>query len=292
MLQIRNALIHKYGEFVTSKMTQGTNSVFLENNDFSNDVSQEEVVKYIKSMRNRLGNPIVPNELFDSNIEWGFDFSGWIGELTANKSIMIIGAEPSISANFQIVYEFGNNRNESLEEIALKQYNSGNKIWNYLVKIFADGISTTEILDFLDKVYICDLCHFVPKKCGSVEKICETLNIQKREWSKIRKEVANTYLIPEIEAVNPNFILLHGNPSRNFFKRELKVKFSETPIGNSIYKVLDGYLGKYKVISIPHLGGQNIYKIWKYKEYEKVGEVRENRLQIVKLIVDKIIKEN
>lgn len=132
-----------------------------------------------------------------------------------------------------------------------------------------EELSEDNITAFLSKCYVTDLCHVVPKSCGRVKDICKKIAISKGEWSKFRTAIAKRFLLEEIKAVNPKFVILHGNPSREFFRDELGLIYTDYPIEDSKLTIQVGSFEGYKVISIPHLKGDVLNKLWRCRKHPK-----------------------
>jgi hypothetical protein len=281
---IREFLIEKYGKLVTESFLTDKNEVIHDNFNSNGIKEQQEVISFLKEAKDTSGVQLVPEDFWNEKADWGFDFSSWIGEFD-NKELMFIGAEPHIGNNFQLVYDFGNFKGLSLTETALKHYKRNSDIWSYLTQIFVDELIDENITKFLKRCYITDLCHIVPKNCGQVKDICKKLSIKPIQWNKFRSSVAKRFLLQEIRVVNPKYIILHGNPSREFFEKELGLKFTDThPIENSNYTIKEGKFDGYKIISIPHLKGDVRNKLWKCSLYPE-------RPKSAKKILNELIKE-
>ncbi|KAA5542325.1 uracil-DNA glycosylase family protein [Adhaeribacter rhizoryzae] len=264
---IKTLLEQKYGQFITNEFLTDKNEVIKENWNKDGVEEQKNVVQTLKSLKDLNGNNLVPDNFWSQPVEWGFDFSSWVGNYD-NKEFFIIGVEPHIYKNYQLVYDFGNLKDKTLHESANEHYADKNDIWHYLTNIFVDKPTPDSITEFLNKCYITDLCHVVPKGCGQVNTICEKLSIQPGEWHKFRTAVAKRFLLEEIKAVNPKVVILHGNASREFFQYELGVTYTQVyPIDNSKYTIKVGVLENYKIVSIPHLKGDMKNKLWKCKKY-------------------------
>ena len=281
---IKAILEEKYGEFVTNKFLNNSNVVEWDNHNENGAEEQAEVKKHLKSLKDINGEPLIPEKFWLNDVQWGLDFSSWVGD-SSNKDFFIIGAEPHLWRNYQLVYDFGNLKNKSTEESALVHY-AKDDIWNYLTDNFGDNSSDESIVSFLKKCYITDLCHVVPKYCGQINGICESLGITAKEWRLFRTAVAQRFLLKEIQAVNPKFIILHGKPSRLFFQERFNVKeYHVYRIVDSKYTIQTWDLNGYKVISIPHLKGDVKNKLWKCKKFPK-------RPESAKAILKMIIKMN
>jgi len=281
---IRKFLEEKYGKFITDKFLNDRNEVIYENFDRDGIEEQNEVIRVLKESKDISGRNLVSDFFWNNKVDWGFDFSSWIGNFNY-KDFFFIGAEPHIGNNYQLVYDFGNFSGLTLKETALKHYKRDTDIWFYLTQIFVSELTDENITHFLNKCYITDLCHVVPKNCGQVKDICEKLSIKSGEWKKFRSSVAKRYLLKEIEAVDPKYVILHGNPSRDFFQSELGLQFTgDYKIENSIYSIKTGELAGYKIISIPHLKGDVRNKLWKCVKYPE-------RPESAKKILNELIKQ-
>ena len=201
-------------------------------------------------------------------MEWGVDFSSWLGTLDHKKDFLFIGAEPHVDKNYQLVYDFGSHMDNTIEESAMIHFERSNDIWSYLTKIFVADLKPNSITSFLSKCYITDLSHIVPKRCGQVDDICDKLGIEEKDWFSFRTSIAKTFLPLEIRAVNPKYIILHGNASRHFFQNIFGVKYKSSDYieGTRNLKILSGEFEGYKIVSIPHLKGDMRNKLWKCKK--------------------------
>lgn len=265
---IRKVLEKKYGKFVTDKLMTNNNEVMVENFNRDDSEHQKQVIDHLRRLKDIDGENLVPESFFVKNIEWGMDFSGWIGRLDIRKEFLFIGAEPHIWKNYQVVYSFGTKKHEDLSQTALTYANNAKDIWFYILKNFNTDQSDEGKVDFLNRCYITDLCHIVPKNCGQVDVICKTLNIKKSEWHSFRSNVAKNFLMKEIESVNPKFIVLHGSVAKDFFKKELGVEFTEKlQIADWNRFIRIGKMGTQTVIAIPHLKGQVLNELWRSKKY-------------------------
>ncbi|MBK7936113.1 MAG: hypothetical protein IPJ82_03150 [Lewinellaceae bacterium] len=264
---IRNILEEKYGAYITNQFLNDRNEVIRENLNVDGVEEQQEVIRVLKSLKDINGNSLVPDKFWNNPVDWGLDFSSWIGNFD-NKDLFFVGAEPHVYNNYQLVYDFGNYRGKDLTETAKEHFNRESDIWHYLTKIFVEDMTDSNITAFLSRCYITDLCHIVPKYCGQVKDICKKLSISASDWKVCRTAVAQRFLLKEIEAVNPEFVILHGNPSREFFCKELGLNFTGVcPIEDSKFTIQTGKLNGYKVISIPHLKGDVRNKLWICKKY-------------------------
>lgn len=277
---IRNFLEEKYGSPITNQLMTPNKEVIWDKSG-NNAESQLHVRNHLL----QLGELIPPN-FMDNSIEWGMDFSSWIGEFNNDKEYFFIGAEPHLDKDFQLVYDFGNITGKSLTETAMSHYGRKNDIWFYLTQIFDDELSVKSITTFLSKCYITDLCHLVPKGCGQVPGIVKKLSIRNKDWSKFRTDMAKRFLVEEIKVVHPKFIILHGNVARNFFNKEIGVNYTTThPIEDSKWNILSGEFEGYKIISMPHLKGDMKNKLWKCN-------VKPRRFQSAKRILNDLINKS
>jgi len=281
---MKEFLEDKYGQLITNQFLTKNNEVIRDNFNKNGHEEQKEVIRTLKSLKNIDGKDLVPQHFFNNGVEWGFDFSSWIGNIK-NKKLLIVGAEPHIGNNYQLVYDFGNIKGKTIHETALEHFNREADIWNYLTKIFVDDLTTENITNFLRKCYITDLCHIVPKHSGQVKDICKNLSIKTSDWNQFRRDVAKRFILKEIEIVNPEFVILHGNPSRQFFQNEFDVKdFHVYKVNNSHYTIQTWQFNGHKVISIPHLKGDVRNKLWKCKKYPE-------RPASAKSILNQLIKQ-
>lgn len=280
---IRPFLELKYGKYVTDQLVTVDNKVLLDNINEEGKEQQEEVMRHIVSLRDNEGNKLIPEKFLANKKEWGMDFSSWIGSLSDKKEYLFIGAEPHISFNYQLVYDFGSHKGNTIQEDVEAHYKRDNDIWYYLTIIFVSDLTLENKTSFLNKCYITDLSHIVPKGCGQVKDICRELNIADKEWFNFRTSVAKTFLPDEIKAVNPKYVILHGNASRYYFQDILGVVYTKSfPIEKSPYKVLTGEFNGYKIISIPHLKGDMRNKLWKCLKYpERPKSIKEILNQLI-----------
>ena len=274
---IKKFLENKYGKYITNDIINSNNQVCISKINKTGKREQQEVIKILNSIKNIDSENIMPDKFWNTDIKWGVDFSSWIGEYKNNKDFFFIGAEPHINNNYQLVYDFGSTSNESINKTALKYYNNKNDIWHYISNSFVTELSEKNIISFLEKCYITDLCHIVPQGCGQVDKISTKLGVKTKDWNNFRTIVAKKYLIEEIKSVNPKFIILHGAASRDFFRKELNVKFEEKyQIADWNRFVLKGIINGYMVISIPHFKGQVLNELWRSKKHpERPVAIRE-----------------
>jgi len=279
---IKKFLIKKYGNYITEELLTKNNEVVIDNiANFENN-QQNKVIELLKELNASLGNDLIPLNFFNTKIEWGVDFSSWIGEFNNGKDFMFIGSEPHINVNYQLVYDFGNIKGKTLTEIAKTHYERDD-IWYNLTNIFVDKLNDENITNFLEKCYITDLCHIVPKKCGKVDDITKKLSITKNMWNKFRTAIAEKFLLEEIKIVNPKYVILHGANARDFFNEKLGVKYEEQHKINEKHFIRVGKIDKYKVIAIPHLKGSVLNEIWKNKEHP---EIPKRAKEILKNIVN------
>lgn len=281
---IRKVLTEKYGQYVTDKLMTADDHVLIENIDAGSMEGQEKVMEHIKNMKDAEGNILAPDHFFTQDVEWGMDFSSWIGDLTQPKDFFIIGAEPSINKNYQLVYDFGTIKGTKDLKTNAQAHYGRDDIWRNLTNVIVSNPNDESVTGFLSKCYITDLCHVVPKKCGQVSGICSALSITPREWDDFRTRVAKRFLVEEIRAVNPKCIILHGNTPRDFFRDQLGVKYDNTfSIEKSKMTVQTGFFDqRYRIISIPHLKGSNNGTIWKNSvNPEKRDSIKRTLHQII-----------
>ena len=203
------------------------------------------------------------------------------------KEFLFIGAEPHIKCNFQLVYGFGCYE-YGIENTVKHHFKDEKNIWYNLANVFVEDCTEIDnVTNFLKKCYITDLCHIVPQDCGQVKDICKKLSIKNSDWGNFRKQVAIEFLFKEIAVVKPKFIILHGDPSRKFFKQYLNERIH--PIECSNLKILEGKIeiegNEYKIISIPHLAGQMKNELWRSHKYPKRPKSAKEIIR--KLVYDK-----
>jgi hypothetical protein len=283
---MKNILEKKYGQFVTSKLLCSKTEVLLNNINKSGIIEQQEVLNHLKSIRDIENNPLIPSKFFQNNVKWGFDFSGWIGSLQSeSKEFMLIGAEPNINHNYQIVYDFGTEKGVNIYETALKHYNTKwtkttRDIWGIMVDMFSEYNDNDSVVEFLSKCYMTDLCHFVPQGCSNIEAISKKLGVTKTEWKSLRSKSAQLFLKDEILTLSPKVIVLHGEAARSFFIKEFKqVVLKNYKIENSNFTISEGEWNNIKVIGIPHLSGDVRNKLWRCRKFEERAESARNIIQ-------------
>ncbi|WP_192820707.1 uracil-DNA glycosylase family protein [Rufibacter sp. LB8] len=265
-MMIKEFFYKKYGTEVTDSIMTASNEVIVESKN--SDITKHHLIK--KHLIDITVDLDISPKLIDQDVTWGMDFSGWIGSYDSEvgKEYMIIGAEPSISRNYQLVYGFGNKYNLNIDQTASYHYEKEDDIWSYFTRLLIK--ENESIRDFLEKCYITDLCHIVPQGCGTVESICKKLNITAKEWETFRTSLAKKFLLEEIELVKPKLLVLHGNVSRDFFKTLLKIKFESIgKIKNTKYSISKAEWKGIPILSIPHLKGQVRNKLWKCADKER-----------------------
>ena len=266
-------LERKYGVFITNKLLNANKEVCLSRCNLDGVLEQKEVIKHIKTLKDVDGVQLVPDHFFKNKIEWGFDYSGWIGSLDSDKKYIFIGAEPNINHNYKVTYDFGTIDGMSAEQVALKHYNTKwtkttRDIWNIIADMMAESQDEKTKIDFLKSSYITDLCHFVPKGCGNVSQICDKLEISKSEWKSMRSKCAKSFLAEEILGLNPEAVILHGTQSRKFFLEHFGIQdINIHKIESSILKIIEGSWKGIKILSIPHLSGDIRNKLWKCRAH-------------------------
>ena len=281
---IRDFLVTKYGEFVTSKLLTSKNEVIWDNKNGNGVEEQSQIKKYLKELKDSKGEKLVPDEYL--NVDWGMDFSSWIGEFDNGKDFIFIGAEPHISNNYQLVYDFGNRNDKDINNVALEYADNPDDIWYYIFRIFSNYLSAEGKISFLKRCYITDLCHIVPKGCGTVDTIIKRLKITKKDWFKFRSCIAKQLLLKEIETVKPKIIVLHGASSRHFFNDELNIKLRQSEeIGNWKRFVYKGEFNGVKIIAIPHLKGQILNELWR-------SQIHPERPESIKKTIQEFVNGN
>ena len=274
---IKTFLTKKYGEFVTGKFLTSEYEVVMDNLNKDGVAEQLEIKKHLRQLTDFHGRRLIPDVYLRDDVKWGMDFSSWIGKFDRGKDFFIIGAEPHLKNQYQLIYGFGNERGKNVKQTALSYFANKSDIWHYLTKNFAQELNDDSIIAFLQKCYISDLCHLVPTNCSQVKVICDRLAISKNDWHKFRTTIAKNFLVDEIEIVNPKFIVLHGTQAREFFERELNASFpTKKKIENWDGHVYKGEMNGHKVIAIPHLSGQVRNELWRCKKYpERPQSVKE-----------------
>lgn len=280
---INKILQAKYGSYVTGQLLSANDEALIDNIDKSSEKGRVAVTQLLLRLKDLDSDKILPERFWNTEVQWGVDFSSWLGQFDNNKRYLFIGSEPHLKSNYQLVYDFGSPKHGDLKRAALNYYRNKNDIWHYIVNNFSNDLSDAGIESFLRKCYIMDLCHIVPKSCGQVEDICKTLNISKGDWTYFRTIVAHSFLKDEIKAVDPQVIILHGAPARDFFKNDLKVDFKESfKIGDWDRHILFGEYCGYNVITVPHLKGQMLNELWRSKKHPE-------RPKAVKEIIQKLL---
>jgi hypothetical protein len=267
---IREFLNYKYGHFVTNELLTAKHEVIWDNMNKDGYTEQAEVKSHLRKLCDAEGNRLVPDEFL--TVDWGMDFSSWIGEFTGGKDYFFIGAEPHITSNYQLVYDFGNRKGRDLDEVALGYADNKNDIWHYIVNNFVANPTVDSKIGFLKRCYITDLCHLVPKGCGQVDDIAKKLNITRKRWEEFRRKIARSFLRNEIETAKPKFIVLHGAASRNFFSYEFGVEFKGKVIDGWTHCVFEGELEGRRIIAVPHLKGQMLNELWRSKRHPERRE--------------------
>lgn len=271
---LREFLTEKYGAYVTDHLLTNDNEPRLDKIDKDSLEGQEAVTNHLRSLRDDAGNRLVPDEYL--KVDWGMDFSSWLGPFNGKHDVMLIGAEPHIANNYQLVYDFGLRGDEDVRGAALRYEANNNDIWHYIAKNFASDNSLENKAEFIERCYITDLCHIVPKECGQVDSICAKLGIPGKEWEEFRAKVARQFLVREVEVVKPKLIVLHGGASRDFFQGTLGVEFSSwEKIAGWRGSVSKGTFSGATVLGIPHLKGQVLNELWRSKSDERVNSVRQ-----------------
>ena len=294
MAKLKELLLEKYGSFVVETLLNDKEEVLLDKS--YNKESQNEVKAHLDlTVKNLLkdlplekmnipyshvkeeikeGQVIFEKMAKGEAINWGMDFSSWLGNFSnPRKDIMIVGAEPNVGENdFQLVYDFGSRSGEEYIESARKFAKKEEDIWHTLTNLFVDDLENdNKVLEFLSRCYITDMCHIVPQKCGMIKGISKKLLIEQREWKKFRIAIAHKFLISEIFIIRPKLLILHGAVSREFIRhyingfRNPEIKIS--PRYN--IRVGDWEIDEdltIKVIAIPHLKGSNKNVVWRNKE--------------------------
>jgi len=273
--------IRKYGTHVCKKLI--TNDLFiLRNNVCKSQIEEQQAVtQHLSALTKINGDKLIPHNLITSGIEWGFDCSGWLGRLEHNKNIMVIGTEPNIDSDYKIVYDFGHERNKTLEEVAIKQfnykYNKKNRtrdISKIIVDIFYDNPTTKDIVNTLNSCYLTDMCFFAPKESSDKTKIANKLRTTKSFWNSLTKDVADLFLIEEIELIKPKIIISSSKVPADFFEKKLRIKYDYQNIINSKLRIGMTEWKGIKMLSLPHLSGQTRNKLYAKKEQSSFNHVK------------------
>lgn len=209
-----------YGKRIVKKFTMKNKSTFTlrMNSEEKNQIAKKEYDREDgegckickKDFRNK-------EDFFKRNLE----FPGWIGNLnfsgtTPAKEIMIIGESPpplkeQINIAFGLgLYPIKNNGKfnfDQLEETYLgektrlkriiKNQTEKNRFWEYLNDLFSNKLDTIK-----HKIYITDLCKCNDDIKSKVKK--------ERKNQLIWQECRDSYLIKEIELINPTLIIFQG----------------------------------------------------------------------------------
>ncbi|MBI5452909.1 hypothetical protein HY945_05610 [Candidatus Gottesmanbacteria bacterium] len=264
MNKLRTFLYEKYGKVITKELLSEENRIMadkLKKGGEGQSATNAQMEKFVEE-------GLLREDDYKKINRWSFDFPAWIGEFEP-KEVMIVGLEPHIQENdYQTVYEFGETSNKSIQ--------ADHFLWKRLCFLFSEEkeFSEEKKLDtkILQKFYITDLCHFAPK--GNANKIKVLKN-----WKNIRKNVADKFLIQEIELVQPKIILAQGGDAFKFLKKELelidrKVECIETDYKNpKEYGIYFATYNDIKVFGVPHIGTEFnlLYNFWE----RKISVVRE-----------------
>ena len=243
-------------------------------------INSEEILKQVFNLKTKISNDIIQNN------KWAFDFPGWIGELDFKKKhtkeILVIGMEPhigekdnnGISRTAQVTY--GLRETDDFIYSELDEYTPNKQLWNNLNGIF--GIdSDYKNREFLEKIYITDMCHFAVKG-----KVTETYLI--KNWNKIRTANASSYISETIEHIKPKYIISQSTPVSNFvenhlsntstlldefspniFSKELRGKMRNFPN----FKKFSSLNSDIIHIRLPHLASGQTNHFWLPKQIDK-----------------------
>jgi hypothetical protein len=289
--KFREFLNNNFGEHITDALLESENLKLRKGNakelyECSLDQNKEQVLKLVNENQSEA---IIKNR-------WAFDFPGWIGTLDIKKEnvkdILVIGMEPHIGeidnegVNRTAQVTYGLRETGNLEYKELAEYFPNKMLWNNLNSIFGKNDQYDD-RDFLERIYITDMCHFAVKG-----KVTETYEI--KNWSKIREQNAEKYILETINFIKPKYIVSQSNPVADFvdryllqqgtlinewnpqmFSDELKGSYRNFPNFKNIE------FNKKKIIHIrlPHLASGNTNRFWLPKQPEKrnpkMKEIRE-----------------
>lgn len=260
---LRNLLEEKYGtEIISDLISNGR--INLENQALKG--TKTEIVN--RQMKKMIDLGLLTESDFKEGKPWAFDVSSTYADLSKTNRIpiMIIGEDPHVQDNdYQSVYGFAQ------EGIKFKKEHIKDKFKIFLTRLFysqkeIDQMSNNQMLDFLSKFYVSDLCHFTPQ--GNDNRKEDLKN-----WTTIKENTAKHFLLREIEIINPNFIITHGGFSRKYISKILETEMLES--GTIGYKY---YLGNYKdikLIGISHLGSGHTTGHWN----KNIDLTRENLIK-------------
>jgi len=260
---IRELLDEKYGkEIISDLLINGRLNL------------SRQAVKGTKSkmvndqMRKMIDLNLLTEADYEKGKPWAFDISSTFADLTKTSKIpiMILGEDPHVQHNdYQAVYGFAPN-GEDFKKEEIKD-----KFKQHIIRLFYSKTeiqekSDTEILEFLSKFYVADLCHFTPQ--GADNRKDELEN-----WTKIKTNTAKYFLKREIEAIKPNLIITHGKFSRENLSKILGIEINEAgKIGQRYYR---GQYDGITIIGLSHLGSRNTIAHWnKY-----IDDTRENLMK-------------
>lgn len=209
-------LENKFGKEIIAAMTEGSQTIRLRKGPADSlyvkgfeDNNKQKVAQLIPPFAD-----IIEKEM------WAFDFPGWIGALdfTAEsvKEIMVIGMEPHIglakdkdtgNRNFQATYGLRETSDNVFGE--LEEYKPNIKLWKNLHGIFGDADQAYRSREFLDRFYITDMAHFaVQGKAKALTRV--------KQWKSIRQEIAEAFLLEEINLIRPRYIVSQSSPVASF----------------------------------------------------------------------------
>ena len=117
---IKTFLTKKYGEFVTGKFLTSEYEVVMDNLNKDGVAEQLEIKKHLRQLTDFHGRRLIPDVYLRDDVKWGMDFSSWIGKFDRGKDFFIIGAEPHLKNQYQLIYGFGNERGKNVKQTALK----------------------------------------------------------------------------------------------------------------------------------------------------------------------------
>lgn len=218
--KFRDLMNTKFGESITNSMLESSKLKLIKGHSdevYKNDYSKENIAKVIA---------LIPEvyelkELIRKK-NWAFDFPGWIGELNFEKSsvkeILIIGMEPHIGGRYyQATYGLRETSENAFGE--LDEFKPNSMLWKNISELFnqKNGYHNPK---FLEKIYITDMAHFAIKG-----KADEMKSFPK--WNKVRADIAEKYLVDEIELINPKYIISQGNDVAKFIEKKILSKIGK-----------------------------------------------------------------
>ena len=164
---------------------------------------------------------LIPDK-FKSTIEkyehWSFDFPSWVGDLNFKqehaREIMVVGMEPHIRKR---IYQATYGLRETDDNVYGELDEGGNKrLWRNINALFGDR-EDYKHRDFLSRFYITDMCHIALRTNAKKTQQIYT-------WQNIRADIAQSFLVTEIELINPKFIISQGGAVAHFIHHQVLQK--------------------------------------------------------------------